>query len=42
LAPGGQPAAGILQTYDELTPTLKAKNKVILANFADEINALYQ
>lgn len=31
-----------LETLDEVTPTLKNKDKIIIANFADEIDLLYK
>jgi len=36
------PHRKFLQKYDELTPTSKAKQRVIMANFAGDIAALYQ
>ena len=36
------PHRKFLQSYNELTPTSKVKNKVIMVNFAEEIDSLYQ
>jgi len=36
------PHRKFLQKYDELTPTSKAKQRVIMANFAEDIESLYQ